>query len=211
MPARQVPLAGLQKRSWRKPRSSRARWTFAMNHRRRAQEAWPRAIAPGRSRRAVRGRRQCRPDLQAAVHQLEEARHPSGWRDCSPVRQAGQDRRFHQRLRRSLRSLPARVPRCTPGSTSPDHIGTPIYATADGMICRRRLEQRRLRQPHQDRPWPRHRNPLRPLVGDAGSRRPARQPRRADRPHGLDRPLDRQPPPLRSSHRRPCRSIRSRS
>ena len=41
-------------------------------------------------------------------------------------------------------------------------VGTPIYATADGVDHRRRLEQRRLRQSRQDRPWPRHRDPLRP-------------------------------------------------
>ena len=41
--------------------------------------------------------------------------------------------------------------------------------------------------------------------------RPAHQARPADRPDGLDRPLDRQPPALRSPHRRPRRSIRSRS
>ena len=82
-------------------------------------------------------------------------------------------------------------------------VGTPIYATADGIVSDAGYQQRRLWQPRQDRPWPRHRNPLRPPVGDPRPRRPARHPRPADRPHGLDRPLDRQPPPLRSPHRRP--------
>ncbi len=106
----------------------------------------------------------------------------------------------------------AAAPRCTPGSISPGPYGTPIYATADGTDPPRRLEQRRLRQPHRDRPWPRHRNPLRPPFARSsfapGQQREARP---ADRPHGLDRPFDRQPPALRSPHRRPCRSIRSRS
>ena len=75
-------------------------------------------------------------------------------------------------------------------------IGTPIYATADGMVTAAGLEQRRLRQPHQARPWPRHRDPLRPPVADPGQPGPAHRPRPADRPYGLDRPFDRQPPPL---------------
>ena len=36
---------------------------------------------------------------------------------------------------------------------------------------RGRLQQRRLRQPHQGRPWPRHRDPLRPPVAHPGQRR----------------------------------------
>ena len=100
---------------------------------------------------------------------------------------------------RATASAPTRsraAPRCTPGSTLPGPVGTPIYATADGVVSERRLQQRRLRQPRQARPWPRHRNPLRPPVDDPRPRRPARHPRPDDRPHGLDRPLDRQPPPL---------------
>ena len=75
-------------------------------------------------------------------------------------------------------------------------VGTPIYATADAHRAALGLEQRRLRQPRRARPWPRHQHPLRPLVVDRGPPRPARQARRGDRPHGLDRPLDRQPPSL---------------
>ena len=84
-------------------------------------------------------------------------------------------------------------------------VGTPIYATADGVVTTAELEQRRLRQPRQDRSWPRHRDPLRPPFLNGGSPRRARHSRPGDRPHGLDRPLDRQPPALRSAHRRPRR------
>ena len=42
--------------------------------------------------------------------------------------------RLHQRLRRSLRPVPRRAPRCTPASISPAPVGTPIYATADGIV-----------------------------------------------------------------------------
>ena len=114
-----------------------------------------------------------------------------------PVRSAT----LHQRLRRPLRSVPR---------------------------PRRDARRHRSRRPdrHPDlRHRRRHRRPLRMGQGGYGNlveinhgrgiqtryghlsrldrqRRPARQARRPDRPDGLDRPFDRQPPPLRSPHRR---------
>ncbi|CAA9520151.1 MAG: Peptidase, M23/M37 family, partial [uncultured Sphingomonadaceae bacterium] len=65
-----------------------------------------------------------------------------------------------------------------------------------------RHRRRRLRQPHRIEPWAGHPDPLRPPVLHDGARRPAREARPVDRADGLHRPLHRQPPPLRSPHRR---------
>jgi hypothetical protein len=73
-------------------------------------------------------------------------------------------------------------------------IGTPIYATADGTVLRAGWNSggygNLVKIDHGRGIETRYGH----LVGDPRPRRPARHARPADRPHGLDRPLDRQPP-----------------
>ena len=72
----------------------------------------------------------------------------AGRRDRRPVRQAGQDRRLHSGY--GVRSDPFRGRAAMhAGIDLAGPVGTPIYATADGIVLRRRLEQRRLRQPRR--------------------------------------------------------------
>ena len=75
-------------------------------------------------------------------------------------------------------------------------IGTPIYATADGIVGRSEWNNGgygNLVEINHGQGIQTRYGHLSRLIAQ---RRPARPPRRADRPDGLDRPLDRQPPPL---------------
>ncbi len=122
------------------------------------------AAAP-RRRWPVRAGDQERSDLQGIVQQLEEARFAAGRRDRGSVRQAGAHRRIHFELRSSQRSVrPRRRDARRDRSGRPD--GHSDLRHRRWHRHRRRLQQRRLRQSHQGRPRPRHRNPLWPLVGD---------------------------------------------
>ena len=83
--------------------------------------------------------------------------------------------------------------------------GTPIYATADGLVTTAKWNSggygNLIKVDHGRGIETRYGHLAQMLV----QRRTAGEARPADRPHGLDRPLDRQPPPLRSAHRRPRR------
>ena len=96
-----------------------------------------------------------------------------------------------------VRSDPFRAaPRCTPGSTSPGPIGTPIYATADGTITDAGYNSGgygNLVKIDHGRGIETRYGHLSAMIVRAGQRV---TPRRSHRPHGLDRPLDRQPPSL---------------
>ena len=75
-------------------------------------------------------------------------------------------------------------------------LGTPIYATADGIVARAEWNNGgygNLVEIDHGRGIATRYGHLSAILVSAG---PARQARPADRPHGLDRPLDRQPPPL---------------
>ena len=169
----------------------------ARQRRRRPRLAPPPRLLPGRGRpgRPVR-RAKARPDLQAAVQQLEEARQPAERRDRHSVRQAGQDRPPSPAATAFAPIRSRAAPRCMPAST-----------------CRARSERRSMRPPTAP-----SRPPARTAAATATSSRSTtaaaskratatcprstfqpgqqRHPRPADRPHGLDRPLDRQPPSL---------------
>ena len=84
-------------------------------------------------------------------------------------------------------------------------LGTPIYATADGIVGRAEWNN----GGYGNLVEINHGQGIQTRYGHlsrfAATRRPARPPRPADRLYGLDRPLDRQPPPLRGPHRRPRR------
>ena len=75
-------------------------------------------------------------------------------------------------------------------------IGTPIYATADGMVSAAGYNSGgygNLIKLDHGRGIETRYGHLSAILVSAG---PARRARPADRPHGLDRPFDRQPPPL---------------
>ena len=163
----------------------------------------PPSSRAARAARTSRSSADQRRDLQAIVHQLEEARQPADRRDRRPVRQAGQDRRLHLGLRRPLRSVQRRRRAMHAGIDLAGPVGTPIYATADGVVseagCNSGGYGNLVKIDHGRGIETRYGHLSTLLVVG----RPARHPRPADRPHGLDRPLDRQPPSLRSPHRRP--------
>ena len=161
-----------------------------------------RPASPAQARRparAGRGRRRRRSALPRSVHDLARARPARDRRRLHPVGAA--DRHlgeFHLRLWRPLRSVPRQRRHASRHrSRRPD--GHP------GLCDRRRrrrplrMEQWRLWQPHRDQPRPGHPDPFRSPVAAHRPARPAHPSRPADRPDGLDRPLDRQPPPLRGA------------
>ena len=79
-----------------------------------------------------------------------------------------------------IRSDPFRAaPPAIRASTWPRPVGTADLRHRRRHRQRSRLQQRRLRQSHQGRPWPRHRDPLRPPLGDPRPARPARHSRPA--------------------------------
>ncbi len=83
-----------------------------------------------------------------------------------------------------------------PGIDLAGSYGTPIYATADGTVLRAGWNSggygNLVEIDHGRGITTRYGHMSAILV----QRRRARHPRPADRPHGLDRPLDRQPPSL---------------
>ena len=145
---------------------------------------------PGRSVRrasAIRPSSRCSPAGRSSTICRRRHRHP--------VRQAGQDRRIHLGLRHPLRSLPAAAQRCTR-----DRSRRPV----------RHADLRHRRRHRQRAGWNSggygnlikvdHGRGIETRYGHMSAilvhRRRSRDSRPADRPHGLDRPLDRQPPPL---------------
>jgi hypothetical protein len=76
------------------------------------------------------------------------------------------------------------------------------FGVRHSHLCHRRWRRwpvglgRRLRQSGRNRPWQGYPDPVRASFPLAGPARTADQARRPDRADGIDRPLDRQPPPI---------------